>query len=252
MSLPPSHSFIFSPVTEKLTFEGTSYHNNGCFKCSICNETIISVSKAASLNGKIAHRLCLEQQMHTRMHTSERHYGDKVQNGALSAKTEETVETSTPVPNTSVQPPSVLTPATNAAQPEDVSVSATPDVSAANALFYEKKKAKKAARMTVEGLWGEVVAKASGTYDGDKLHQMWEAYDTDGSGDIDAAELAKLIGAIVADVGATADAGKLASATIVCMDEDGNGKLTWAEFVQLKVVQQLGNSHSMIQLAQKV
>ena len=95
-----------------------------------------------------------------------------------------------------------------------------------NAAFYAKKKAQKAAKARAEALWGDIVkaAKESGNVDADSLQTMWDEYDTDRSGAVDAGELTKLITALAAKVGASCgDVAALVDATIAVMDRDGDG-----------------------------
>ena len=95
-----------------------------------------------------------------------------------------------------------------------------------NAAFYAKKKAQKAAKAKAEALWGDIVkaAKESGNVDADSLQTMWDEYDTDRSGAVDAGELTKLITALVAKVAASCgDVAALVDATIAVMDRDGDG-----------------------------
>jgi hypothetical protein len=67
----------------------------------------------------------------------------------------------------------------------------------------------------------------TGNVDAGTLQDMWDEYDTDRSGAVDADELTKLLTALVAKVGASADIPSLVDATIAIMDKDGDGECVY-------------------------
>ena len=61
-------------------------------------------------------------------------------------------------------------------------------------------------------------------FDGAELETMWNTYDADRSGALDAGELEQLLNTVVAAVGGDASCvPQLAAATVTCMDRDGDG-----------------------------